>query len=232
MTTGQTANGAAAKNMRLIGHTDLGGYGNGGEGLALQTTKDGRRVLYIAHESAPKNFSVVDVSDPRSPSLLTQIDLPHRDMRSNSLDAVGDILAVAYQTARRGASPAGLELFDISDPSTPKSISFFDRSGPHSRGVHCLWFVDGEYVHMSSGAPDFTPTVPQDDQFYQIIDVRHPSRPEEVGRWWLPGTREGDDAPPPTRHTAFDTGFRPHNRLLGRAPRGAALQGAGVHRRP
>ncbi|ETX00319.1 MAG: hypothetical protein ETSY2_39315 [Candidatus Entotheonella gemina] len=211
MTTGQTANGAVAKNMRLIGHTDLGGYGNGGEGLALQKTKDGRRVLYIAHESAPMNFSVVDVSDPRSPSVLTQTELPHRDMRSNSLDAVGDVLAVAYQTSRRGASPAGLELFDISGPNNPKSISFLDRSGPHSRGVHCLWFVDGEYVHMSSGAPDFTPTAPQDDQFYQIIDVRNPSRPEEVGRWWLPGTREGDDVPPPVRHTAFDTGFRPHN---------------------
>jgi len=107
MTTGQTTNGAIAKNMRLIGHTDLGGYGNGGEGIALQKAKDGRRVMYIAHESAPKNFSVVNVSDPKSPTLLTQTDLPHRDMRSNSLDAVGDVLAVAYQTARRFASGFG-----------------------------------------------------------------------------------------------------------------------------
>ncbi len=112
-----TSNGAVSKNMRLIGYSDLGGFGNCGEGLALQQTGDGRRVLYIAHESAPKNFSVVDVSDPRSPNLLAQTELPHRNMRSNSLDAVGDLLAVAYQTSRRGDTPAGLELFDIRDPA-------------------------------------------------------------------------------------------------------------------
>ena len=211
MTATGTTNGAVSNNMRLIGHHDLGGFGNGGEGLALQQTSDGRRVLYIAHESGPKNFSVVEVTDPSAPQMLAQTELPHRNMRSNSLDAVGDLLAVAYQTSRPGLTPAGCELFDISDPAHPRSISLFDRSGPHSRGVHCLWFVDGEYVHLSSGAPDFVPTSPQDDQFYTIVDVRNPSKPEEVGRWWLPGTREGDDVPPPTRHTAFDTGFRTHN---------------------
>ena len=28
-----------------------------------------------------------------------------------------------------------------------------------------------------------------DDQFYRCIDVRNPSKPVEVGRWWMPGTR-------------------------------------------
>jgi hypothetical protein len=206
-----SSNGAESKNMRLLGHHDLGGFGNGGEGLALQQTEDGRRVLYIAHESAPKNFTVIEVTDPTAPRLLAQTELPHRDMRSNSLDAVGDLLAVAYQTARPGLTPAGVELFDISNPSSPRSIAFFDRSGPHSRGTHCLWFVDGAYMHLSSGAPDFVPNSPQDDQFYTIVDVRNPSQPREVGRWWLPGTRQGDDVPPPVRHERFDAGFRTHN---------------------
>ncbi len=211
MSVTEIAKAADAHNMCLIGHHDLGGFGNCGEGLALQQTADGRRVLYIAHESAPKNFSVVDVSNPAAPQLIVQTELPHTQMRSNSLDAVGDVLAVAYQTSRPGATPAGFELFDISKPEAPRSISFFDRAGPHSRGVHCLWFVDGDYVHLSSGGPDFVPTSPQDDQFYTIVDVRNPSQPEEVGRWWLPGTCEGADAPPPVRHPVFDTGFRTHN---------------------
>ncbi|MBI3325496.1 MAG: hypothetical protein HYZ81_02170 [Nitrospinae bacterium] len=197
--------------MRLIGHHDLGGFGNGGEGMSLQQTRDGRRVLYIAHESAPKNFTAIDVTDPTHPRMLVQRDLPHREMRSNSLDVVGDLMAVAYQTARPGLTPAGVELFDVSDPTNPRSIAFFDRSGPHSRGTHCLWFVDGQYLHISSGAPDFVPTHPRDDQFYTIVDVRNPSKPEEVGRWWLPGTRQGDAAPPPVRHTRMDAGFRTHN---------------------
>ncbi|MBI3325197.1 MAG: hypothetical protein HYZ81_00630 [Nitrospinae bacterium] len=197
--------------MRLIGHHDLGGFGNGGEGLGLQRTRDGRRVLYIAHESAPKNFTVIDVTDPSQPRMLAQKELPHREMRSNSLDVVGDLLVVAYQTARPGLTPAGVELFDVSDPTNPRSIAFFDRSGPHSRGTHCLWFVDGQYMHLSSGAPDFVPTSPRDDQFHTIVDVRNPTKPVEVGRWWLPGTRQGDDAPPPTRHKRLDSGFRTHN---------------------
>ena len=58
---------------------------------------------------------------------------------------------------------------------------------------------------------DFTPRNPKDDQCYRIVDVRQPTRPVEVGRWWLPGTRDGDAEPPPARHTAFDAGFRAHN---------------------
>src|SRR5690606_32182725 len=138
------------------------------------------------------NFTVVDVCEHTEPSVIAQTDLPHAKVRSNSLDAVGDLLAVAYQTAERGLTPAGMELFDISDPANPRSIAFLDRSRPQSRGAHCLWFVDGEYVRLSSGAPDMTPHDQKDDQFYQIIDVRDPAHPSEVGRWWLPGTVVGD----------------------------------------
>jgi hypothetical protein len=124
---------------------------------------------------------------------------------------VGNIMAVAYQTKKWGLKPAGMDLFDISTPEKPKLISHFDASGPNSRGAHCVFFVDGEYVHLTSGSADFEPTNPKDDQFYRIIDVRNPSKPTEVGRWWYPGTRKGDSAPPPPRHPRFDGGYRPHN---------------------
>jgi hypothetical protein len=102
MSTTATSNGVESKNMRLIGHTDLGGHGNGGEGMGLQKTRDGRRIMYIAHECAPINFSVIDVTDPSKPHLVTQTQLPHNEVRSNSLDLVGDTLAVAYQTQKPG----------------------------------------------------------------------------------------------------------------------------------
>jgi hypothetical protein len=31
-----------------------------------------------------------------------------------------------------------MELFDVSRPEAPRSIAFFDASGPRSRGVHQL----------------------------------------------------------------------------------------------
>ncbi|HXP77736.1 MAG TPA: hypothetical protein VN823_26615 [Stellaceae bacterium] len=198
-------------NMKLLAHDELGGFGNIGEGMSLQLAKGGRRILWLAHESAPKNFTAVDVSDPRRPRMILQQDLPHRQMRSNSLEICGDVMAVAYQTATVGKTPAGIELFDIAEPEQPRSIGFFDCSGPHSRGVHQVWFVDGETIHCSGGAPDFQPRNPRDDQAYRIVDVRNPAKPVELGRWWVPGTREGDDAPPPPRHPQFDTGIRAHN---------------------
>jgi len=203
---------ALALNMRLLAHHELHGFGGIGEGMAVQLTRDGRRILWLAHESAPKNFTGVEVSDPRAPRVVVQTELPHAKVRSNSLDVVGDLMAVAYQTQTTGLKPAGFELFDVSVPEQPKLICHFDASGAHSRGVHALWFVDGEFVHMASGAADFQPRNPLDDQFYRIIDVRSPSKPREVGRWWLPGTREGDSAPPPQRlDPKFDAGFRAHN---------------------
>ncbi|HZL58862.1 MAG TPA: hypothetical protein VFC38_04110 [Stellaceae bacterium] len=200
-----------ALNMKLLAHHDLAGFGGIGEGMSLQLAKDGRRILYLAHESAPKNFTGIDVTDPRKPKLVIQTDLPHKQVRSNSLEICGDVMAVAYQTAQAGLKPAGVELFDISKPEQPKSISLFDCSGPHSRGVHQLWFVDGETVHFSGGAPDFKPRNPLDDQFYRAIDVKNPSKPREICRWWLPGLGADDSAPPPPRHPKFDSGFRAHN---------------------
>ena len=200
-----------ALNMKLLAHDTLAGFGNIGEGMSLQLAKRGRRILWLAHESAPKNFTAVDVTDPRRPEVILQTELPHRQMRSNSLEICGDVMAVAYQTATTGLKPAGIELFDISTPETPKTIGFFDCSGPHSRGVHQVWFVDGAYIHCASGAADFQPRNPRDDQFYRIIDVRNPAKPAEVGRWWVPGMREGDAAPPLPRHPQFDTGTRAPN---------------------
>src|SRR5215470_10581915 len=200
-------------NFKLIGHHLLDGFGGMGEGMSIQIAPDGRRILWLAHESAPKNFTAVDVSDPRKPKVVVQTDLPQAHMRSNSLETCGNIMAVAYQTQKKGLKPAGMELFDISVPEKPRSISFFDCSGETSRGVHQLWFCDGEYVHCASGAPDFKPTHTSDDQFYRCFDVRNPSKPTEIGRWWLPGTREGDSTPPPARHPrpAREKGNRAHN---------------------
>jgi hypothetical protein len=204
------AEGIVTWNFKLLSHHMLDGFGGMGEGMSIQIAPDGRRILWLAHESAPKNFTAVDVSDPRKPKVVCQTDLAHNDMRSNSLETTGNLMAVAYQTKGKGMQPAGFELFDISVPEKPRSISFFDCSGPHSRGVHQLWFCDGEYVHTASGAPDFIPTHPSDDQFYRCIDVRNPTKPVEVGRWHMPGTRQGDNVPPPPRHP-LDKGYRAHN---------------------
>ncbi len=203
----------AKARITPLGHNSLGGAqggGKGGEGIALMVV-GGRRYLFTAAESGPNCFSVVDVTDPRKLTLVRQIDVPAAVVRCNSLDLSGHILAVAYQTTLAGQQPAGLQLYDVSDPANPQKAGFLDTSGPHSRGAHHVWFVDGRFAYIATGAADFTPTNPNDDQFLMIVDLADPAHPTEVGRWWYPGTRVGDSAPPPPRNPPLDSGFRLHN---------------------
>lgn len=196
--------------MRFLGHHDLAGNGLCGEGTALLRA-GGRSYLYIAHERGPVNFSVAEVSDPRSPALLYQAMLPHRGVRSNSLAVADGLLVVAYQVTEAGGQPAGIEVFDLAEPAQPRSIATLDLSGPHSRGTHWVGYTGGRYAYLSSGTPDSRPANPRDDQFPVVVDLSNPARPIEVGRWWLPGTQQGDGVPPPPRHPVFDSGYRSHN---------------------
>jgi hypothetical protein len=197
-------------NMRFLAQDGLAGFGNIGEGMAIQEAADGRRIMWLAHESH-KDVSAVDVTDPRKPRLILQTELPHENTRSNSLAVVGDTMYVAHQTAKRGMPNAGMSILDISKPETPREIGLFDVTGAASRGVHCLWCVDGKTAHLKTSMPDASPRNPSDDQFYVSVDVSDPTRPTEIGRWWIPGTMEGDAEDPPVRHEKFNSGFGAHN---------------------
>lgn len=212
---------AEAKDIEQVSQLNLNGNGDGGEGLALQQRKDGRRILYLAHEGQKTCLSVVDVTNPKAPVLLAQLPSPGPQVtRCNSLGLSGNVLAVANQTLKAGQKPAGMWLLDVSDLDRVKrarrlddlKLAFFDTSGPQSRGVHWLWFVDGEVAHLATGAADFEPTHPSDDQFYMAVDVRTPRKPHEIGRWWLPGTRTGDACLPAClpKRQAIDDGYRAH----------------------
>ncbi len=201
---------AEASNMQIIGHSDLNGAGKGGEGLALHQYPNGQRVLFLAHESAPMCLSVIDVTKPEDPKVIAQVPVEAPFGRCNSLGLSGTTLAVAHQVEKVGQPYAGMDVYDVADPAHPKKLSHFDTSGPHSRGVHYLWFTDGRYAYLSTGAKDFTPRNKLDDQFLMIVDLHDPAHPKEAGRWWLPGTREGDKEPPPPRVAPFDAGIRMH----------------------
>jgi len=203
-----------AHNLKLLARHDAGGAPNLGEGMAMKIGKDGRRYMYIAHEHPPVCFSIFDVTEPSDPKMLWQLPLPHKNVRGNSLALRGDILIQAYQVNKAGLKPAGFQVYDVSKPAAPREIAFFDMSGgPASQGVHYVSFMDGRYAHITTGAPDFEPKHPKDHQFYMIVDLANPSKPTEVGRWWMPGQRKGDQEELPPRHVEFDFAYRPHHTL-------------------
>ena len=206
------------KNMQIIGHSDLNSVGKGGEGFGLKALSNGERYLFLAHESGPKDFSVLNITNPSNPRLVLQVDLPGPNLRSNCMALVGDIMLVGYQSGKLhptkedyNVEHTGMAVFDVSDVTKPRKIGFWDAKGPASRGTHFVWCVDGEYAHLSTGTSDSCPANPSDDQMYVILDIRNPQKPEEAGRWWLPGTQKKDTTSRPIRHNFLDTGFRAHN---------------------
>jgi len=198
-------------NLRLLSAHDMNGHGCMGEGMAIQQLGR-RRIGYFATESGPIGLNVVDVTDPREPVVLAQMPAENDHVRFNSLSMSGNILVVARQTQQPGQQPAGVAVYDASDPEHLRQLSFFDTSGPYSRGCHFVWFVDGRYMHLSSGMPDFRPADQKDDQQYVIVDLKDPEHPVETGRWWLPGMKDGEK--PLRRNPKRDAGHRMHNVAL------------------
>lgn len=203
--------GAESFHMTLVGHVDMV---SGGEGFAMKLLSGGRRLLYVAHESGPHCFSIVDVTNPAQPGLVRSVDTVSPDVRCNSLDVNGNILAVAAESKQQGQPGGGVRLYALDDAATPRLLSYFDASGPHSRGVHHVWLSSEKLLHVTGGAADFTPKRSEDDEFYRIVDVSDPVHPKEVGRWWYPGQRAGDPEPAPDEIPMADEssqGVRPHN---------------------
>src|SRR3954463_9541747 len=92
----------SSSHMEIIGHSNLNGAGKGGEGLALRQYPDGRRVLFLAHESAPMCVSVIDVTEPEDPKVIFQIPAPSTLLRCNSLGLSGTTMVVAHQSEKAG----------------------------------------------------------------------------------------------------------------------------------
>ncbi|MGE5853189.1 MAG: hypothetical protein ACM35E_08635, partial [Deltaproteobacteria bacterium] len=73
-------------NLRVIGHHDLNGHGDG-----MQLLKQGRYV-YLAHlGTSAMALSIIDVADPTSPQVVTQ--MPHApNTHAHKVQIVGDVL--------------------------------------------------------------------------------------------------------------------------------------------
>ena len=213
-----------AKNVVLVGHNDLNGHGDGGEGLAIQQWPDGRRLLYLAHEGAEK----LPQRRGRDASRKSGHGQPscRRPPQSSRAAIRWAFPATCWRWPTRPPSGdrkprgCGCSTFPTSAVcKKPRRCRIWNSlssipPAPYSRRVHCLWFIDGQFAHLTTGMPDFDPTDSKDDQFYVIVDLRDPQHPKEVGRWWYPGTHKDDACLPgclPPHHAKFDDGYRPHN---------------------
>jgi hypothetical protein len=200
----------SARNVRFVGYSDQGGRP---DGVQVMVNKGH---AFVSHPFSA-GATVLDVRDPRRPAAVAFLPVHPRSW-SLHLQTFEDLLLVVeefnfysvYNTenayygssiegresarfGRRGEDySAGLRVYDIKDPANPRPIGFMEVAG---LGLHRVWWVGGRYAYASAILDGYT------DHILISIDMQDPTRPREVGRFWIPGmwTAGGETADWPGR---------------------------------
>jgi hypothetical protein len=208
---------ASAHGLKWLGHSDLGGRP---DGVQVMVNKG---FAFVGHPFTGGGATVVDVRDPRAPRTVSFISVHPRSW-SLHFQSCGDLLLlaeefnfIAHQPRSRWRdenSSGGLRVYDISDPAVPRQIGFMPVDG---LGLHRLWWVGERYAYASALLDGYS------DHILMCIDVQEPTRPREVGRWWLPGMWEkGGERPQPDGRTAL------HHAVIAHGTAYCAWRDAGV----
>lgn len=167
-----------ASGLQTIGHSDLGGYGDG-----MQVMLHGD-ALYVGHFGpSGMGTSILDASDPSDLVLVRNWRAP-AGAHTHKVQ-VADGLLLTNHEAFRGGRPerVGLAVYDLADPFDPTRVGFWDSTG---KGVHRIVWEGGRYAYVSA-TPDGYP-----ERIWVVVDLSDPEHPVEAARWWWPGMREGE----------------------------------------
>jgi len=185
-------NAAARRNIRFISHSNQGGRGDGVQVMVH------RGYAYVGHGFS-NGITILDVRDLKRPTPVNFLACPP-NTRAHHLQTHGDLLLavngpsiwtmqVNEKTYFSGSSASalkgqeatyatGLRVYDISRPEAPREIAFMPTGG---MGPHRIWYVGGRYAYVSIHFPEYS------DHVLAIVDMSEPTRPQVVGKYWLPG---------------------------------------------
>jgi hypothetical protein len=147
--------------VALVGHSDLGGHG-GHANMAWVGD-----CAYVA--SAGQGISVVDVSDPRNPTLVSTLHGQGSDLTIETIAATKVGTRAVLVAGRYGPAPvpvpAPMDIYDVSDCAHPRLASTFT----FPENIHNLTFSpDGTRVYAT--------------QPIQVLDVSDLANPKFLGK--------------------------------------------------
>jgi len=176
--------GYYAQNVEVLGYHDLDG--RPAFKLAMQEV-NGRWYLYLAH-LWHRGWSVLDVTDPTTPQLVTYIPGPENTWTIQIQVAEGKMITALERIAPGWggvdgqAFAEGFFIFDVSEPTKPRRIGHFQTG---STGTHRNFYDGGNFIHAAAGAPGMA------GKIYRIVDIADPAKPREVGQFSLPEQASG-----------------------------------------
>lgn len=182
-----------ARNMRLLSICDQGGRP---DGVQLMVH---RGFGYVGHIFS-KGFSVIDLRDPLKPRPVAFVPAPpntwtlhlqtHDDLllviHNKDMFAQSDMAdekayykgGVSHHADGARDWSAGMAVYDISRPESPRQIGFMKVEG---MGLHRIWYTGGRWAYASALLDGFT------DYILIVIDMAMPEKPLLASRFWLPG---------------------------------------------
>lgn len=198
-----------ARNVRRLGHLDIPGGG--------QVTVQGN-YAYVGHMKPPHGTSIIDISDPANPRVVSHIDPPEWS-HTHKVRVAGNLMITNVEQDKRhflrkgekipglraegkddttiaaelgvklsdipeleaalerGYDGGGFRVWDISDKTAPKLLSYVKT---HGFGVH-RFDMDEDYAYISTEMEGYVGNI------LVIYDLTDPANPREVSRWHLPG---------------------------------------------
>jgi hypothetical protein len=174
----------ASSNIRHLSRMELSGGG--------QIVIKGQ-YAFIGHQHGPEGTTILDVSDPHKPKVVSRIMCSHPWSHSHKVRVIDNIMVVnSEREPRKGNAreytEGGFRIYDVTDKTDPKLITFVKT---HGKGVH-RFDLDENYAYISTEAEGYVGNI------LVIYDIRNPSKPVEVGRWCMEHQHvAGGDTPHP-----------------------------------
>jgi hypothetical protein len=134
------------ENFTILSYSDLNGWDQAAE---FRVSRDGRH----AYISNYQGFSIVDVSNPERPRVVSQVK-NDPSVQSQYIDVLGNVLVVNQEGVRDEKIKtwqSGIRLFDISDHAKPREVGFFKTDQAPNRvcmDSGCMKIPSRENSHL------------------------------------------------------------------------------------
>jgi hypothetical protein len=206
-----------SRNIQLLGHLEIAGGGQ----IVVQGD-----YAYIGHMRPPMGTSIINVSDPSNPVVVTHLPPPDPYSHCHKVRVLGDLMITNVEkdnrhflrkgdslaalrhelrdelghdapaavladrlgvteaditlfdeAIARGYNEGGFRVWDISDKTAPKLLSYVKT---HGFGVH-RFDMDEKYAYISTEMEGYIGNI------LVTYDISDPTNPTEVSRWHEPG---------------------------------------------